>query len=96
MQKSDSQIEARKYFGDLTSDFLLLTSAELAMVAAVENVDAQSQRQPDQEAYPGDDSQSGHQSATQHDRNQREPGHHGNAEGARPVGLLAAQQNHTE
>src|SRR6266481_3427495 len=72
---------------------LPLGSGELTVVPAVKNVDAEAEREPDDKAKPGDQRQSGHQSTTQHHRDQRKPGNEGHAEGAWPVGLPAPQKD---
>src|SRR5712692_2871044 len=65
-------------------------------MAAVENVNAQAEREPYQEPEPRDYSQPGHQSPAQNNRDEREPGDKRNAEGTLAVRLPAPQQDHTQ
>ena len=69
---------------------------EFASVAAVEDVDQQAEAKPDHEAEPGDDRQAHHQTAAKDDRDQREPGHERNAEGAFAIGLAATEKDHSQ
>src|ERR1700716_2740362 len=66
------------------------------MMPAVENVNKQSQRQPDHEAQPGNEGEPEHQSAAQNYRDQREPRHKGHAEGTLAIGLLASKEDDSQ
>ena len=70
--------------------------AELAMVAAVEDVNHQPQRQPDHKAQPSDQREPEHQSAAQNHGDQREQRHKRHAERALTIGLIAAQEDHAQ
>src|SRR5215831_15756810 len=69
---------------------------ELAVLAAEEEINEQTENQPDDEPQPGDNGQPGHQSATKHNRNQREPWHDRDAKRARAIRLSATKENHPQ
>src|SRR5581483_4684382 len=75
---------------------LSVSCREFAVVAAVEQVNAQAQREPHDEADPGDHREPGHQASAKYDRDQREPRHEWNSEGTRAVRLLAAKKDHSQ
>src|SRR5436305_13383246 len=84
----------RLYSSEIVS--LALLPAELAVMAAVKDVDREPNRQPDKEPKPGDDGQSRHQPAAKHNRNEREPRHKGHAEGTRTIRLPPPQKNNAQ
>jgi len=63
------------------------------MMPAVENVNEQSQRQPDHEAQPGNEREPEHQPAAQNYRDQREPRHKWHAERTLAIGLFASKKD---
>src|SRR5581483_4405531 len=65
-------------------------------MAAVEDVNEEPENEPEYKPYPRNDGQTGHQTAAQNNRNQREPRHTRDAERARSIRLPPAEENHPE
>src|SRR6266478_4696708 len=70
--------------------------AKLAMMPAVEDINQQSERQPDDEAQPGNEREPEHQPAAQKHGDQREPGYKWYAEGTLAIRLLASKKNDSQ
>ena len=77
----------------LVTVFSLLLSRELGPVAAVEEVDDQADGEPDEEAHPGDDGQSGHEQEAEDHAERRNDGAEGNAEAAAAMRFAVAQHD---
>lgn len=73
-----------------------LLICELAPAPAKSEVNQQSQTEPDEEAYPGDDGQAGHQASAEKYGKDGKQRHPGNFEAAWALRLAATQKDDPE
>lgn len=71
-------------------------SAQLAVADAVEEVDQQADRKPDEESHPGLDRKAQHQNETEQRADDREERNQWDSERAEAVRRLATQRNYAE
>ena len=89
-----AKTKARRGWGTQILGWVRLPGlGELGAVAAVEEVNHQADDQPDEEAVPGDDGQTGHEQEAEDDAERRDYRAKGNAEAAAAMRLADAQDD---